>query len=170
MVGLRGPRWERPFEPYKNTLTLYPLISLSNVNRKPTLGSEYVNMQMKCKVSLQRKRFHVQSFELVSLSPCLYPLPRGEWIRWPGLDGLWSATPGRADLRERSFVAVVIWVEGWRRGEVRKIFKSVNNEGIRYESGLVFVFRVNRLYKNQFGNVLILNKIRVKNKAKTDVT
>lgn len=57
---------------------------------------------MKCKVSLQRKRFHMQGFEWVSVSPSLYPLPRGKWVRRPRLDGLWSAAPGmwRSERRE----------------------------------------------------------------------
>lgn len=168
MVGLRDPRWERPFEPSKNTLTLYALISLSNADRKPTLGSEYVNMQMKCKVSLQRKRFHAQSFESASLSPGLYPLPRGKWIRWPGLDGLWSATPGRADLRERSFVAVVIWVEGWRRGEVREIFERVNKEGMSLDLCLCSLLIV--CAKISLVTCIDFKPMRVKDKDKTDVT
>lgn len=58
-------------------------------------SSVYLNMQMKCKVSLKRKRIYTHSFELGSVSLDLYPLPRSKWVRWPGLDGLWSASPGR---------------------------------------------------------------------------
>lgn len=90
-------QWQRPFWNLIKThqLCLCPVFPLSRTDRKPAPGSEYVNMQMKCKVSLQRKRFHMQGFELVSVSPCLYPLPRGKRVRRPGLDGLWSASPGR---------------------------------------------------------------------------
>lgn len=58
-------------------------------------SSEYLNMHMKCRVSLKRKRIHTQGFELGSVSLDVYPLPRSTWVRWPGLDGLWSASPGR---------------------------------------------------------------------------
>lgn len=62
-------------------------------------SSEYLNMHMKCRVSLKRKRIHTQCFELGSVSLDVYPLPRSKWVRWPGLDGLWSASPGRCRYR-----------------------------------------------------------------------
>lgn len=148
---------KNPLKTNKNTpmLSVPSFPSLSCTDRKSIPGSEYVNMQMKCKVSLQRKRFHMQGFEWVSVILCQYPLPRGKWVRRPGLDGLWLASPGRRRSEER---ALLLWLLWWRRGEDRE---KINKGGHGQTDPCLHDLVVGNLY--QIRLIMLTDLCRIEN-------
>lgn len=107
------PSWRRPlrrgaFEPYwKHTHCVSASPFILHRQENQILTPEYVNMQMKCRVSLQRKTFHTLSFESVSVSAptpgsglcdlgwTRCPLPElKELLWWKGGEGRRSETSG----------------------------------------------------------------------------
>lgn len=80
-----------------------------------------------------RKTFHMQGFELVSLSPGWYPLSHRKWVRRPQFAEVVVKLGGEGGgLRGRSFVALAAVVEQQSRGEDRKLRERINKQDTRY--------------------------------------
>lgn len=82
-----------------------------------------------------RKRFHMQGFEWVSVIPRRYPLPHGKRVRWPGLDGLWSASPGDGGGRRGEgalFLRLLWWSSGGEARTENRVKRSTSLNEVKF--------------------------------------